>query len=286
VASSGEMAMETKVAEDKRHKPRAGQAVRMIDIVADRGKGFGAFSSAGSYSDAGKLADACKAGAQKNHGTAGPEFLRRIFRFGLKKTKTQLQERVAAFIKAVVPKGSDGQVVRVAKLLGLIGAGGDLATELGITPWQKGRATSAAKWAFQGWLARRGGGEAAEIRQAIAQVRLFIEQFGESRFDSLDALRSEDAASRGAYTDRPVNNRAGWRQGDGPDRQWFIMPETWKTEICGGLDPIAVARTLSERGMLKRAPDGFQTNKKINGVSTKVYIITPKILDGGPDETD
>jgi putative DNA primase/helicase len=79
--------------------------------------------------------------------------------------------------------------MRVAKLFGLIGAGGDLATERGITPWQKGRATAAAKWAFQSWLARRGGGEAAEIRQAIARVRLFIEQFGDSRFDSLDTPR-------------------------------------------------------------------------------------------------
>ena len=181
--------METKVAEDKRHKSRAGQAVRMLDILADRGKGFGVFSSAGSFPDAGKFADACKAEAAENYGTAGPEFVRRIFRFGLKKAETRLRERVAAFVKAVVPKGSDGQVMRVAKLLGLIGAGGDLATELGITPWKKERATAAAKWAFQRWLAERGGGEAAEIRQAVETVRLFIEQYGESRFDPLDVAR-------------------------------------------------------------------------------------------------
>jgi putative DNA primase/helicase len=60
------------------------------------------------------------------------------------------------------------------------------------------------------------------------------------------------------------------------------MPETWKSEICNGLDPIAVARTLCDRGMLKRAPDGFQTNKKITGVSTKVYVITPKIPTAAP----
>jgi putative DNA primase/helicase len=109
VASSGEVAMETKIAEDKRQKPRAGQAVRMLDILADRGKGFGVFSSKGSFPDAGKLADACKAESQKNYGTAGPEFVRRIVRFGLNRVERQLQERVAAFIKAAVPKGSDGR---------------------------------------------------------------------------------------------------------------------------------------------------------------------------------
>ena len=47
VMSTGEIPMETKVAEDKGQKARAGQAVRMPDILADRGKGFGAFSEHG-----------------------------------------------------------------------------------------------------------------------------------------------------------------------------------------------------------------------------------------------
>jgi hypothetical protein len=71
VLSSGEVAMATKVAEDKRHKLRAGQEVRMLDMSADRGKRFGAFSSAGSFPDAGQLADACKEEAEENYGTAG-----------------------------------------------------------------------------------------------------------------------------------------------------------------------------------------------------------------------
>jgi uncharacterized protein (DUF927 family) len=186
-----------------------------------------------------------------------------------------LRERVAVFVEAVVPKGSDGQVIRVAKLLGLIGAGGDLATELDITPWKEGRATAAAKWAFQRWLAQRGGGEAAEIRQAVETVRLFIEQFGESRFDPLDV------------TDfRPATSRAGWRTGTGSTQQWLIPPETWKSEVCDGLDPILVARTLAENQMLKRAADGFQSVVKINGTSKRVYIITPRIFDGSTDQAE
>jgi uncharacterized protein (DUF927 family) len=275
VVSSGEVAMETKVAEGTRHKFRAGQAVRMLDILADRGKGFGVFSSAGSFSDAGKLADACKAKAKEDYGTAGPAFVREIFRLGLSRAAAQLRERIAAFVDAVVPEGSDGQVVRVAKLLGLIGAGGDLATELGITPWKKGVATAAAKWTFQRWLAQRGGGEAAEIRQAVETVRLFIEQFGESRFDPLDVAEF-----------RPAINRAGWRRGSGSMEEWLIPPETWKSEVCHGLDPIVVARTLAERQMLKRATDGFQCVVKIDGTARRVHVITTQIFDGGTDEAE
>ncbi len=276
VLSSGEVAMATKVVEDKRSKLRAGQAVRMLDISADRGNGFGAFSSAGSFPDAGKLADACKEEAEENYGTAGPKFIRRIFRFGLDQAETRLREHVAAFVKAVVPRGSDGQVMRVAKLLGLIGAGGDLATQLGITPWKKERATAAAKWAFRRWLAGRGGGEAAEIRQAVETVRLFIEQYGESRFDPLDAMSDF----------RPAINRAGWRRGSGSTQEWLVPPETWKSEVCQGLEPNVVARALAERQMLKRAKDGFQSVVKIEGTAKRVYLITARIFDGGTDEPE
>jgi hypothetical protein len=150
---------------------------------------------------------------------------------------------------------------------------GELATQLGVTPLKKGRATAAAKWAFDSWLARRGGGEAAEIRQAIAQVRLFIEQYGESRFDPLDVSDF-----------RPAINRAGWRTGTGLAQQWLIPPETWKSEVCLGLDPILVARVLAESQMLKRAADGFQSVVKIEGTAKRVYVITTRIFDGSTDD--
>ena len=114
-----------------------------------------------------------------------------------------------------------------------------------------------------------------ELRQIPGKLprNLFIERHGESRFDTLD---DSDA--------RPVNNRAGWRKGSGPHREWMIPPEVWKTEICNGLDATLVARTLAERGMLQRAGDGFQPVRKIDGANKRVYIVTAKIFDGGGDE--
>lgn len=121
---------------------------------------------------------------------------------------------------------------------------------------------------------RRGGSEAAEIRQAVETVRLFIEQFGESRFDPLNVVDF-----------RPANNRAGWRRGYGSTQEWLIPPETWKSEVCQGLDPNLVARTLAERRMLKRANDGFQSVVKIEGTSKRVYIIAARIFEGSTDGT-
>ncbi len=145
-------------------------------------------------------------------------------------------------------------------------AAGELATSLGVTPWQANEARGAASWAFKQWLSMRGGSEPAEARQAIRQVRLFIEQFGESRFDPLD---QPDA--------RPSLNRAGWRKGQGEEQEWLIPPEIWRTEICEGLSPTVVVRALNDRGMLEKAKDGFQPVRKIEGANRRVYVVNARI---------
>ena len=159
------------------------------------------------------------------------------------------------------PVGADGQVLRVCDKFGLVAAAGELARELGVVPWRQGEALEAASHCFNDWLDSRGGKEAAEVHAAISQVLLFIEQHGDSRFEPI-----------GAALDRPVSNRAGWRRGEGTEREWLIPPETWKTEVAVGHDPTLVARVLLERGMLKRAKDGFQRVEKIQGRSQRVML--------------
>ena len=78
VLSSGELPVEAKIAEDYGRKARAGQAVRLLDVPADRGLGFGAFDNGGESGNAGKLADAIKDAARSAYGTAGPEFVHRL----------------------------------------------------------------------------------------------------------------------------------------------------------------------------------------------------------------
>jgi putative DNA primase/helicase len=118
----------------------------------------------------------------------------------------------------------------------------------------------------------RGGTEPAEVRQAIDQVRLFIEQHGDARFEPVDVPDQ-----------RPVVNRAGWRKGSGPEREWWIPPQVWKSEICSGLEATMVARILAVQGILRPARDGFQPVVKIAGKPTRVYVLQAAIIDGGQD---
>ena len=180
---------------------------------------------------------------------------------------------VGEFLSAHVPAGADGQVDRAGQRLGLIAAAGELAISLGVTPWREGEPTAAADWALEQWISQRGGTEPAEGRLAIEQVRRFIEAHGDYRFEPLD--NSEN---------RAVPNRAGWRKGEGPEREWLIPSETWRGEICAGLDPKLVARTLWQAGMLRRASDGFQQVRTIDGASKRVFVIGAAIFDGGGHE--
>ena len=263
VLSTGEIRLTDKLIEN-RQQARAGQQVRLVDIPADAGKGFGVFDHAGPVDDPKALADAIKIAAQTSYGTAGPEFVRRLINDGVQ--PSEVKAIIDAFRMKYAPQVADAQVLRAADRFGLVAAAGELACELGVAPWQKGDAIEASRRCFVDWCESRGGAEASEVQAAISKVRLFIEQHGDSRFEPV------------ATQDRPVHNRAGWRRGDGVNREWLIPPETWKAEVTVGHDSKLVARVLADRGFLKRAHDGHQRVEKIQGRPQRVYVVAASIL--------
>lgn len=271
--STGEIPIATKLAEEKARRARAGQMVRILDIPAERGCGFGAFDHAGPEGDASKLSKAIKLAAQSSYGTAGPEFVRRLIAEGV--DGEAVRAMVADFGNVEIPAGADGQIVRAAERLGLIAAAGELATALGVTPWRAGAVRAAAAWALKQWIEGRGGTEPAEVRQAIETVRLVIEAHGESRFEPIG----------GDGEAWPVNNRMGWRKGDGQEREWWVLPQVFRTEICQGLDPGFVAKSLADKGLL-RTQSGSGHQCKVNlrdGRRVWAYVLTADILEGCND---
>jgi putative DNA primase/helicase len=145
-----------------------------------------------------------------------------------------------------------------------------MAAELCVCNWSPVTARHAAEAGFNIWLGNRGGVEPAEVTQAIGVVRLCIEQFGASKFQRLDA-------------DAPrVLERLGWTCGNGAEQLWMIPPESWKA-ITAGHDAKLVAKVLGERGMLIKAPDGWQCVRRIEDSPKRVYVVTAAIFDGERD---
>ena len=271
LVSTGELPVAAKIAEGTGRTAHAGQQVRVLDIPADAGAGFGVFNHPGPNSDASMLSDAIKRAAVENYGTAGPAFVGKILEHGPEEVTRIVDELTQAFVGEQTTAEADGQVRRAARRFGLIAAAGELAQRWGVVPWRSSCAGNGVARAYSDWLAARGGADSAESLAQIALVRRFIEEFGESQFDPMPP----------AVDVRPVQRRAGWRREQGNHREWLVLPEIWK-EICGGFDATGVARLLASRGMLRRDSNKLQRSERTPYGTKRVYVLTAAILDEDP----
>ena len=235
VLSSGEKGLVDKIAEEG-GKIQAGQLVRLVDIPADTGSGFGIFEDLHGHESARAFAEAFKVAAKTNYGHAARKF---ISQYLLNPTAAkEISEFLANGVAELCPTQATSQVQRVAKRFLLCIAAGEMASEWGILPWEKGEAFMATKKCFDSWLAFRGGTEDFEDTNIMEQIMLFIEQHGYSRFQDLD---------------NPVSvciNRVGFRKKTDEGTEYMILPESFKAEVCKGLSATRALKVLLEKGLL------------------------------------
>jgi putative DNA primase/helicase len=270
--STGEVGLATRLA-DGGEKARAGQQVRVVEMPANAGAGFGLFDMLNGFADGAALSEHLRLAADQYCGTAGPAFVERLAADREKLTEFSRDAR-AGFIEEHCPADADGQVRRVCGRMAVIAAAGELATYLGITGWSVGDAEAAVAACFKAWLGNRGSSGPAEITAALRQVRLFLEQHGEGRFAKPWAPFEER---------RDVINRAGFRKhADGAGWTYYILPEVWRTEVCKGFDAKAVGREMADRGWLETEAKQLSRKERIPGEGlTRVYVVPSAFLDGG-----
>ena len=108
----------------------------------------------------------------------------------------------------------------------------------------------------------------------LGQVRAFFEAHGASRFALLD-----DAFPN----DRPIVNRAGFvRTMDDGGREFLVLPEVFRREVCAGFDAKAATRALIEAGWIEPGEGGRTTQKpRIPGIgTTRCYVFTGRMWEG------
>jgi uncharacterized protein (DUF927 family) len=280
--STGEVTLAGKMA-DAGKRAMAGLEVRLVNLPADAGAGLGVFQQLHGQPSAAALANHLRDAARTFYGTAARAFLDRLARDRAEEPdglRSWLAAARDGFIGAHVAAGADGQVRSVAARFALIGAAGELARGYGVLPWPEGEAMRAAAACFAVWLAERGGAGAGEETQAVAQVRAFIEAHGASRF--------ELAGSDEVLAEPRTFNRAGFRKRVGNAWEYLILPETWRAEVCKGLNPKEVADALITRGLLLRStPRHRAALEQVPGHGTKrlrVYVVAGAILEGSDAE--
>ena len=278
--STGEISLADKIAEDgKGSRAMAGQQARLIDLPADAGTGYGVFEALHGHENGDTLACALKAASASDYGHAAREFLTAITKdlAGVRETVAGIQK---GFVSDHCPPGADGQVLRVASRFGLIAAAGELAASLGIVPWPEREATGGAARCFGDWISERGGVGAQEDTDAIRQVRKFVETYGTSRFERMYPPRDEDGTQEPS-SERTLN-RVGFRNVLKDYTEFYVLPESWRTEVCRGHDAKYVAKVLLERGMLTPDAAGKSTRlKRMPGFANpiRVYCLSQKLMD-------
>lgn len=292
--SSGEKSLADHMQEVGK-RTKAGQETRMADIPADAGKGMGAFEDVHGHDGGAAFSRHLVAQASACHGAAGRAWLH-----WLTENAEGLRERIRTLAQRIelqiVPEAAAGQVQRVGARFALVGAAGELATAAGLTGWTEGEAERGARECFNAWLVSRGGIGNSEETAMVRQVRHFLEANGDGRFVTWHRAHDDHAPRVGmrAGVRRLIGSNGlpiGIRKTpeyaheisdpEGESVEFFVLPEVFKSEICKGYDPEAVARVLRDRECLKASEQGrFTVSMSLPGGigKARVYHVTARIF--------
>lgn len=264
--SSGERTLAAHMREGGQ-TPKAGQAVRLVDIPAKRKHGL--FDELHTLSDGRAFADHLKAQVARCYGTLGPQFIENLVL-----DETDISGEVERFAQLPGFSASSQMQGRAAKALVLIGLAGELATGYGLTGWGAGEAMRAAEVAFDSW--KSGQGESAsEHEQILASIQSFIERHGCSRFSDIES---------GDPSAIVVRDRAGYWRRDG-DGRIYLFNKSGLMEALGGFDLRRGVDSLEAAGWLaEREGKARSIRARVNGDRLRLYAVRP-VNEGGNDES-
>jgi putative DNA primase/helicase len=251
-------------------QPKVGQEVRLADIDADAGAGWGAFQQLGSHSSAATFCDALTDASMRFYGVVGGEWLKAVVA-DRSRLVDLIPRQIQDFVAEVVPTGASGQTNRVARRFALVALAGELASHYGLTGWPEGESTQAAKACFASWLDRFGAVGDKEERNFLRNIVAYFNMYGDARFQSVD-----DPQPR-------LNKRTGfWRQGSSDGTREYLVPcESFVDELCCGLDSKRGAQILLKRGWIQADRSGRTTKRvRLPGHGqVRVYAFQSKMFE-------
>ncbi|MCX4156644.1 MULTISPECIES: DUF927 domain-containing protein [Paraburkholderia] len=270
--STGEVPLQQHV-ESAGRTVRAGMDVRLLNIPADAGCGFGLFESLGGVDTSRALANHLNDAADEVFGAVGDAWLEYLTGLDAHDVCDILKQRLRN-VEDMFGADGDGQVLRAARRFAVLALAGELAVEAGIVCWSAGTSTAMLKRCFDAWILQRGGTEAAEEFQALRQVQGFFEQHGQSAFQRIRLLRDE------IDDEQVVHNRAGYV--DTAKGVFYVLPGPFKQQICRDLDPQLVARVLRKHGLLLH--DASKTTRVGREGAKRVWAISSRIVGYDPHQ--
>ncbi|MNR87057.1 hypothetical protein D3C72_179180 [compost metagenome] len=245
---------------------KAGQEIRMADIPADAGAGFGLYEDLHGAESGDAFARQLNEATTRYYGTPIRAYL--AWLVDNRETATNVVKDVRSrFVEAHVSGKVSGEVSRVAGRFGLVAAGGELARIAGVVPWAEGEAERAASICFNAWLSQRPGDGASDVVQAIGKIRDFVAR-NLGRFQYISSEAS-------------VPNCAGYRDEKDGVMSFYFIPSTLR-EVCGSVDHKLVLHELEARKHFMRGSEAGKLTTKLsvkNLGRLNVYHILGSILE-------
>jgi putative DNA primase/helicase len=289
VCSTGEIGLADHMRAAKRgERTMAGQELRLLDLPADAGAGFGAWETLHNIAGPAAFSDAIKLVCGAHYGHAGPAFVR-----GLVADPAHWEGETKRLAKAFVAKakqeGDSGQIHRGALRFAAVAAAGELATKLQITPWRAGEAEAAAMACFGAWAAGFGRSGLREHRQILERVRNAI-QAGQSRFGRVphgkayspygDGFDDSNGGSSNREGEARSLSTLGYLHDIEPGKSCYLFHDSGWSEILTGCDPKEAAAVLQERGFLVPGDGGrLKRKQRVGDQSPRFYTVRAAILE-------
>lgn len=286
--STGEVSLSDQMSlNDSKIRATAGQEVRIIDVPADSGKGYGIFDCIHEFSSSKELVEHLRTATSQYYGTAGRAFVEKV----AKLPRHELQIRIRNLVKEITEcqaKDSDSQVKRVFSKLALIGGAAILAAELDVFPINRDEILVAIESIASDWLKNRGSSESHEKMVVLKQVRLFFERFGSSRFELVS--QNDNVNSVNDRGSRDPLDRAGYKRlGSDGAVEFLVTKEVLHSEILRGVDIYFAIQVLIDEKYLRsnEAPrPTFKTTLPGASKQSRVFCFTSKVLEDAQAEND
>lgn len=113
-------------------------------------------------------------------------------------------------------------------------------------------------------------------------MRAFFEAHGESRFSDWHERPTENGVTVQLDGTRPTLARVGFKRRTGDGFTFYVLPESFKAEVCKGLNADKAAQVLKEHGWIEPDRQGkTQQKPRLPGFGrpTRCYVFTQKMWD-------
>lgn len=253
--STGEKDLETFLHEAG-EKVHAGHLVRLLNVPIQ------AIANIHGLTDSRAHADAVQQAAKRCYGAVGREWVNYLADH--KEDVIQAIKTTTTAWQAILPEKASDQVRRVASRFAILEAA--LVCGSHLTGWTSDESKEAVQRCFNEWVALFGM-ENRERKTIIEQVIAFLNSNAFSRYMVIPYDCNQQA----------IREPAGYRKREDPkadDWTFYTFPHVFTDEVAHGFNPQAVAKVLSDYGMLKHDKDGRHTARlRIDGRHARLYAL-------------